>query len=84
MAAHVIQILLVDTNATQGRPTRFASWGNMLSSHVGSDTRKKSNFLFFSPNSLTLSRSCSAKASFWTSCSINSALATKTYHFACT
>ena len=84
MAAHVIQILSVDTSATQGRPTRFASWGNMVSSHVGSDTRKKSNFLFFSPNSLTRSRSCSAKASFWTSCSMNSALATKTYHFACT
>ena len=78
----MIQILSVDTRATHGLRTFLASAGYRASNQVGSDTRKKSSLRFCSPNSRLRSRSCSASASFWTSCSMNSALATSAYQLA--
>lgn len=81
--AHVIQILSVETSATHGLRTFAASRGNLASSQAGSDTRKKSSLRLCSLNSRLRSRSCSASASFCTSCSMNSALATSAYQVAC-
>ena len=81
---HFIQILSADTRATQGRRTLAASFGNSLLSQDGSETSQKSRGLFFSLYSRLLSRSCSANASFCTSCSMKSALATTAYQVACT
>ena len=70
----------VDTSATQGLLTCFALVGNCSSSHAGSETIKKLTCWSRSNSNLRLSLSCSAKASFCTSCSMNSAFATTANH----
>lgn len=80
---HFIHILSADTSATQGLRTLAASLGNCLLSQEGSETSQKSRGLFFSLYSRLLSRSCSANASFCTSCSMKSALASTAYQVAC-
>ena len=83
MDAHVIHCLSWDTTARLGRRTLLAPLTLPSSSQAGSGTRKKSTSLPCSLYSRRRSRSCSAKDSFCTSCSMKSALATTAYQGPC-
>lgn len=83
MTTHVIHCLSVDISATQGLLTCFALSANISSSQAGSDTRKKLTSVSRSKSNLRRSLSCSANASFCTSCTMNSALATTAYQLVC-
>ena len=80
---YVIHCLSVDTSATQGLLTCFACRGNLSSSQAGSETMKKLTWESRSSSSLRRSLSCSANASFCTSCNINSAEASTVNHSTC-